>query len=683
MNISLEFLTPNTLRSESGDAQRRARAVLLVGGMISLIASYISWVQLAHGSRLVGSASLVLAVLAAGGAELTRRTGHWQPVGVGICISIFIVAASIVGISGGTMPAASFYLALVPVITTVLFGLRAGAVVVVLNIAYLSAVELMRRNGFEFPLFISEEIIAQSAYRGAMIFEAILFAMALVYEFLRRANLIHVLELESRYEALSSQNTDLVFEIDTEGIIRHSAEEHAAALGWTASDLIGHQATDFLHNDEHPSLMENIETTLREGSVSAADIRLLHSDGSWHWYEPSLTAFKAPDSKPRLLVIARNVEDRLRAEMQQRQSHKMDAVGQLASGIAHDFNNLLMVVGSYAQMLADELPPGDQRKAAEEIFQASEQGEALTRQLVAVSRPGNHSLEPTDPNEVIRRAMRILTKIAGDRVSVELSLQADLCPVISDAGHLDQILVNLTVNARDAMPDGGVLHIKTSNTEDHVLIQVADTGIGIPPDAKDRIFEAFFTTKSRQHGTGLGLYVVYTLIQEMDGSIDVHSVEGAGTTLTISLPAVRDRAATAPMTVDPAQEVKGGNETILLVEDRDQLRDIVGHMLQKAGYSVIGASNGQEGLDRARSHDGPIHLVLSDVVMPEMNGPEMARILRNELNGTRFLFMSGHPERARELAEELSEDRLILKPIVPPELLHRIRDALDRAGPKN
>ena len=656
---------------------------MLVGGIVSLVATYISWVQYAHGSRLIGAAALVLAMLAAGGTEFTRRTGRWKPVGVGICTSLFIVSASTVGMYGGTMPAASFYLALVPVVTTVFFNVRAGAAVVALNIAYLSAIEFMRRDGFEFPLWLPQEIIAQSAYRGAIIFEGILFTLALIYEFLRRSNRVHLLEFEARYKALSSQNTNLVFEVDTEGIIRYSAEEHAAALGWTASDLIGRQATDFIYDDEHPSLTANIETALREGFVNAPDIRLLHHNGSWHWYEPSLTSFQNPDREPRILVIARNVEDRLGAEMQQRQSQKMDAVGQLASGIAHDFNNLLMVVGSYAQVLTDELPPGDQRAAAEEILQASEQGEALTRQLVSVSRPGSHSLEPTDPNEVIRRAVRILAKIAGDRISVELSLQADLRPVLTDAGHLDQILVNLTVNARDAMPDGGVLNIRTSNTEDHVLIQIADTGVGIPPDVRDRIFEAFFTTKSRQHGTGLGLYVVYTLVQEMGGSIDIHSVEGEGTTLTISLPAAHDRTDIAPTTVKSAPEIKGGNETILLVEDRAQLRDIVGQMLQKAGYSVVEASNGQEGLDRARNHVGPIHLVLSDVVMPGMNGPEMARALRKELKTTRYLFMSGHPERARELAEELSETRLITKPIAPPELLRRIREALDRPGPES
>ena len=678
MNITLESLIPNSIRNEPPDVARRARAVVIAAGIVSFVATYIAWVQFAGGSHLIAGGALALAICSAVGAEYARRSGRWQSVGIGVCAGIFAVAGAVVAITGGTMPAASFYLGLVPVVATIFFGARAGAAAVVLNIVFLSAIELLRRSGFEFPLWIPEEVAARSAYRGAMIFEGILFAMAVVYDILRRASLSDVAESEARYQVLRTQSTDLVFELDRNAIVRHVSNEHAAALGWTPEEVLGRPSSDFVHDEDQSAVDVLLRRAVQDGTWHGDDTRLLHRDGSWHWYGPSATAFQAPDREPRVMVVARNLDSRLDTEMQQRQAQKMDAVGQLASGVAHDFNNLLMVVGSYAQMLAEDLPDGEQREAAREILHASEQGEALTRQLVAVSRPASHTPEPTNPNAVIRRSERILTKIAGENVRVEFALDPEVPAVVADSGHLDQILVNLTVNARDAMPDGGVLRIQTSSADGWVRIQVADSGGGIDPEIRDRVFEAFFTTKSRQHGTGLGLYVVYALVQQMRGRIEIDSEVDAGTTVTVAIPGTRERASLVPNEAGEMPLVGGGSETILLVEDRSQLREIVAKTLSKAGYQVVEASNGAEAIERARSLAGPMELVLSDVVMPGMSGPEMARALRADFPSTRFLFMSGHPERARELAEELSDDTLILKPIAPPELLRRVREALDR-----
>ena len=264
-------------------------------------------------------------------------------------------------------------------------------------------------------------------------------------------------------------------------------------------------------------------------------------------------------------------------------------------------------------------------------------------------------------------------------MSLELQLADSVPPILVDDGQIEQILVNLILNARDAMPDGGTVRVETFHRGEFVGMRVVDHGVGMEESTRERVFEAFFTTKQRQEGTGLGLYVVYSLVDGMDGEVRIESQLGHGTTVTVEFPSRRDLRVEAKALETELVSVPGGDETVLVVEDRAVVRDLVCSALEEAGYTVLAAATGVEGLGASRSHGGKIDLVLSDVVMPEMSGPEMARRLREERPETRFLFMSGHPERAETLAKELSDVALLMKPILPSELCRRVRATLDAA----
>jgi CheY-like chemotaxis protein len=335
-----------------------------------------------------------------------------------------------------------------------------------------------------------------------------------------------------------------------------------------------------------------------------------------------------------------------------------------------------MVTGGYAQELASRCTREDDRFAAAQILSATERGEALTRQLLAVSRPVSGRRRAANLNEIVANVKSMLSRMIGDNIVLGLDLDSELLPVSVDPGHIEQILVNLAVNSRDAMPAGGMLQVRTRSAPGRSLIEVSDTGIGLDHETRERMFEAFFTTKPRGEGTGLGLAIVYSLVKGMDGSIRVESAPGQGTTFVIELPTAEGD------TIDGAprrqrETLPGGSETILVVEDRDSVRILLTRTLKKAGYTVLEASNGEEGLNVALNYRHEIHLVLTDVVMPHMGGPEMALRLQAVRPKTRFLFLSGHPDPGGVHDDDVPPSRLVAKPILPSDLCNRVRNELD------
>jgi CheY-like chemotaxis protein len=358
----------------------------------------------------------------------------------------------------------------------------------------------------------------------------------------------------------------------------------------------------------------------------------------------------------------------------------MEAIGQLAGGVAHDFNNLLTVISGYADELACGQPPGsDAQAAAAEILKAAEQGEALTRRLLGVSRPGESRRSAVDLNRVVTEIERMLARLLGEQVVLQLELEPALPAVVADPSHLEQILVNLAVNARDAMPRGGTLRIETGLRDGMVRLEVSDTGIGMDPQTRQRIFEAFFTTKPRGHGTGLGLSVVYSLVKDMAGAIWAESEHGRGTRMIVELPAapesVHGGETRDPLPPSTRRDV--GHETVLVAEDGDPVRYLVNRALEDAGYRVLTARDGQEALEIADSFPQPIDLVVSDVVMPRLGGFDLVRRLRAARPGTRFLFISGHPEQTGAPSTDLADVPLLAKPFRPAELCRRVRSVLD------
>jgi PAS domain S-box-containing protein len=374
------------------------------------------------------------------------------------------------------------------------------------------------------------------------------------------------------------------------------------------------------------------------------------------------------------------------------QAQKMDAVGQLAGGVAHDFNNLLSVILTFASSLGEELPEGELRSFAHEIERAAQRGSVLTRQLLAFSRKQVLRPEVLEVPEVVGSLAQMIGRLIGERIALSVDLARSAAHIRMDPSQLEQILVNLAVNARDAMPDGGVLTIEATDVEvgaadaagrgglapgRYVRIRVADTGTGMDAATMARIFEPFFTTKPRGKGTGLGLAMVYAAVEQGGGAIDVESSSGAGSAFVIHLPRVEAPAQAAERSVGGAAP-RGHGERVLVVEDEPQLRATLSRFISAGGYEVIEASNGDEGIAAFHAENGRIDLVLTDLVMPGTGGLALGRAIR-ELSAVPVLYMSGYSEEMVSAKEQLRPEVFLPKPFDCGTLLSRVRAAMAAA----
>ena len=402
----------------------------------------------------------------------------------------------------------------------------------------------------------------------------------------------------------------------------------------------------------------------------------------------------------RLLEMARQeVEENRRLQEQLVQSQKMEAIGRLSAGVAHDFNNLLSVILGYSSLLMAKYGADDQlSRYLGDIRDAGNRAAALTRQLLAFSRQQVMEAKVVDLNGVVEEVEKMLRRLTGEDVELVTRLAPGLPMVKIDPGQMSQVILNLAVNARDAMPEGGRLRLETCEVLVHeemvdahqariapghyVQMTVADTGSGIDPKVKARIFEPYFTTKEMGKGTGLGLSMVYGIIRQSRGAIQVDSEEGRGTTFRIFLPAAGDDTIAQAIVSEEegrARSEKPGTEALLLVEDEDSVRSVAREILEANGYSVLEATNGQEALELVRTLDGPLDLVLTDVIMPVMKGTELARRLATERPGLKVVFMSGYNEESIFGQREAGEPTvLIQKPFAPQDLLRWVREVLDR-----
>ena len=375
----------------------------------------------------------------------------------------------------------------------------------------------------------------------------------------------------------------------------------------------------------------------------------------------------------------------------------MEAVGRLAGGIAHDFNNLLAVIMGHSDLIKSVLRKGDGlAHDVEQIRRASERAASLTRQLLAFSRRQFLQPQVIDVNTLVGNLATMLRRLIGEDIQLELRLDPAAGRVSADPGQLEQVVMNLTVNARDAMPQGGQLTLETgpalldqafvtahpgSSTGAHVRLSIHDNGCGMSPDVLSHLFEPFFTTKEPGQGTGLGLSTVYGIVKQHRGYIDVQSEPGQGSTFAVYLPRVDAKpAAQRPAARD--RLMPGGRETVLFVEDEVALRDLMHRVLAKGGYTVLAAGDGLEALALVEGHSGRIDLVVTDVVMPRMSGPELATRLRKRDPGIRLLYVSGYTADQLRSQTDLGEDATLLaKPFTSDGLLLKVREVLDRPRP--
>jgi signal transduction histidine kinase len=386
---------------------------------------------------------------------------------------------------------------------------------------------------------------------------------------------------------------------------------------------------------------------------------------------------------------SKHAAERLQLEAQLQQAQKLDCIGRLAGGVAHDFNNLISVIVGYAQIALDELPVKHPlREAMSEIMKAAMHGGSLTRQLLDFSRKQITQPQDVAMNDVVRDFEKMLKRLIGEDIEVVLSLQPDAGALLADPYQIEQVIMNLAVNARDAMPDGGKLFIETSRFEapaegsmrlgdlagTYVQLAVRDTGTGMLPEVKEHIFEPFFTTKEPGKGTGLGLSTVYRIVTQCGGSITVESEAGHGSTFKMLFPSVESSVVDAQ--VATGLHNFSGSETILMAEDEAGVRKYVRQILERTGYKVLEASNGNQALEAAQKHREPIHLLLTDLVMPEMGGIDLVSEFGSLRPHVPVLCMSGYPERLWRTRERTSYLR---KPFTAAMLLAQVRSLLDIA----
>jgi two-component system cell cycle sensor histidine kinase/response regulator CckA len=494
-------------------------------------------------------------------------------------------------------------------------------------------------------------------------------------------------ESEERFRKLSEAANEGIV-IHEQGRILEANHAMAEMYGYELPELIGRHALEFTAPESRDLVLHNIRSGY-ERSYEAVGLR---KDGTTF---PGEVQGKAIPYGGRLVrvTIIHDLTERKRLEEELRQAHKMEAVGRLAGGIAHDFNNLLTVIRGYSELLLDRLDPGDPaHQQTEAIITAANHAAALTRQLLTFSR--RQVLEPQvlDLNAVVAAMGRILRRLIGEDIELVTGLDPALGRVNADPGQLEQVLLNLAVNARDAMPQGGRLTLETANVEldeadarwhagvasgRYVRLAVRDTGIGIDADTASHLFEPFFTTKEPGQGTGLGLATVYGIVTQSGGHIGVDSTPGRGTTFTIYLPRFGEGVEAVEPTA-PAAKPRKGSETVLLVEDEAGVREVVQEILRSTGYIVLAASDGNEALRISIQHEGPIHLLLTDVVMPGLSGPALVSRLASRRPKIRVMYMSGYTEDTIVQHGLPNPGRVFLqKPFTPELLTRKVRELLE------
>ena len=500
---------------------------------------------------------------------------------------------------------------------------------------------------------------------------------------------------EERYRYVARATNDAVYEWDVSTQRFDWNDGMTTLFGYAPEEVEDspNWITSLVHDEDVQRITDTFAAALTNGASEwSQEYRLRRREGKFSNVSGRAHILRDAAGNPTRVIGA--ITDRtqqLSLEGQLRQSQKMEAIGRLAGGIAHDFNNILTVIRMSSEFLLAEIPESDEKyQDAQEIMKASDRASRLTRQLLAFSR--HQVLNPTQVglNEVVTGMEGMLRRVVPENIEIITELEPDLVRIRADAGQMEQVFLNLVINAADAMPDGGMLTIRTSNASvdasfsakhldvppgEYACTTVSDTGVGMDQETVGRIFEPFFTTKSVGKGTGLGLSTVHGIVTQSGGRIWVYSEPGMGTTFKIFLP--RSQTSNTP-TATPVvtEETHSPTETVLLVEDEDQTRDAVHRTLTRAGYKVIEARNGLEGLDVANAHKGRIDLVITDTMMPEMGGADLVRSLARTRPEISIVMMSGYTEDVIMPDDLTSNHFFIEKPFTRADLMQVIRSAL-------
>lgn len=512
-------------------------------------------------------------------------------------------------------------------------------------------------------------------------------------------------ESQTRYRIVADNTYDWEFWLDPSGAYRYVSPSCERISGYTAQDFESNAQilAEMIHAEDRAGYLEHAAGLLHDRREGRHEFRIQREDGGERWIEQVChPVFGSSGAFLGIRGSNRDISERKRTETEQEnlriqliQAQKMETVGQLAGGVAHDFNNILQVIGGYTDIAAGSLD-GDHpaRQSLDEIARAAVRAENLVRQLLAFSRRQIMQPQQLDVNEVISQALKMLGRVIGENIRIEFAPASGIGTVLADRGMLEQILMNVCVNARDAMGTHGSLSITTGNAlldaefctpcpwaepGEYVSIIIADTGCGMSAETLARIFEPFFTTKDKSKGTGLGLATSYGIVHQHSGVIRARSELGAGSAFEIYLPRVEPEAQ-APA-VQGAESAAGGAETILLSEDDDAVRQLVTQTLEHAGYRIIATRDGAEALIAFEERGSEIDLLLFDVVMPRLGGPEAFQSIERTRPGIPALFCSGYNESEMHTDFVLNNGMMLIqKPFSPADLLHRVREVLERAS---
>jgi PAS domain S-box-containing protein len=675
------FLRPPDLK----DPIRNARAANVHFISILIFAGLGLWLPV--GGLLVGSSpeSLlisagVLVVCAASFAQV--RAGHLLRAGIALAAAIWVLQTALL-VAHPNVRSVSFggY-----VLVVVIAGFLAGR-----SAAILSAVGAIAAGAIVLAAGPSDQVSGTVLYLTSWGVYLAIAAGLLVFS---SDNLGKALRLtqatQERFRALTEGSRDLVSELDEDGHFVYASANHEQVLGRRAADLRGQDAFALVHPEDLERIRAIAVRLSNDEQSDQVPLRYQHADGSWRWLETDSHLFETAEGGRHLMTVSRDVTERRMLEDQLRQSQRLESMGRLAGGIAHDFNNLLMVIQANSDVILRDGP----NEAASEIAGAVQTASELTRQILTFSRAQTIRPRVVDLNGVVRGCEGMVARLIGNHIEVQTRLMREEARVMADPAQLEQILINLVVNAHDAMPDGGQIAIETrlvggatanseedsenaSSAPDFIELAVSDTGTGIEDSVLSNIFDPFFTTKDEGRGTGLGLSTVHGIVTQNGGSIEVDTKMGEGTTFRVLL--ARTREALSEQT-KPAPAVKspaGPRKTVLLVEDNQQLLALLNRALSEAGFHVLEASNGRAAYELAANGREHIDILVTDLIMPEMGGVELRDRLVEDRPGLSSLFMSGH-ERTNKGSQYVlaPQDRLIIKPFSTSFLVDQILEVL-------
>ena len=501
-----------------------------------------------------------------------------------------------------------------------------------------------------------------------------------------------LVESEARYRHIVECASDGIYRIDPRGVFSYANPVASRLLGFGENEpgIVGRSYLEFVRKDyQEQGIALYMRQIAERIPVTYWEFPAISLAGNELWIGQNVHIEQENGRVTSLFAVARDITERRRVEEELRQAQKMEAVGQLAGGVAHDFNNLLTSIRGFSDLLARSINPEDpRRKDIGEILKATERAAELTRQLLAFSKRQVLRLESVSLNGVVEDMSKIVRRLLGERIEVQLKLDPELWTVRADVGQLEHALLNLALNARDAMAHGGALRITTRNEDVHpgpvvdgvlpagryAVLELTDNGIGMSEETRSRVFEPFFTTKDPTDRSGLGLATVYGIVNQASGRISVASRPGNGTTFTIHLPAAPDFD--VDQTTGGARSRSSTGNVILIAEDNEGVRALTVRVLTSAGYQVVEGCDGVDALETLRARGEPVDLLISDVMMPRMNGAELAARFQRIQPGTPIMLMSGYmdDEAVRRAFEE--PDAILPKPFTPDALISRVKELL-------